>query len=169
VLAAGQIDAATAHRYRVFAAFTDTRLPQQYRGDDSTVEEVPPAVEEVGALLPTFSAQTQTELAPFLLSPVDPGSWLHLTTVSGELPAPLPEQEALAPHEASNDDAAYATSHRTTYRNIQWHTVLAAGGKVKVWAQKQIAGDSAQSGGDCARHRRYRSRSPASSRPWSSR
>jgi hypothetical protein len=49
-LAAGQIDAETAHRYRVFAAFTDTRLPQQYRGDDSTIEEVPASVAEAGTL-----------------------------------------------------------------------------------------------------------------------
>lgn len=146
-LAAGQIDAETAHTYRVFAAFTDTRLPQQYRGDDSTVEEVPPSVEEVGALLQTFSVQTQTVLAPFFLSPVDPGSWLHLTTVSGELPAPSPEHDESAPHEGSDDDASFAMSHTTTFRTIQWHTVLAAGGKVKVWAQKQIAGDSAKAEG----------------------
>src|SRR5258707_14660713 len=36
-LAAGQIDAEAALKYRVYAAFADCRLPSQFRGDDREV------------------------------------------------------------------------------------------------------------------------------------
>ena len=38
-LAAKHIDDETAHKYRVFAAFGDSRLPAAYRGHDRGLEE----------------------------------------------------------------------------------------------------------------------------------
>src|SRR5687767_9473189 len=64
-LEANTIDAETAHRYRVFAAFGDTRLPAALRGDNRGMRALPPSVGEVGALLATFSAATRAELEPF--------------------------------------------------------------------------------------------------------
>ncbi len=142
-LAQGRIDAETAHKYRIFAAFTDERLPLEYRGDDSGLAEVPGSVEAVGELLSTFSAQTRAELAPFFLSPADPGSWLHLETAGGE-PVPTRREPDGAAPEPDDPDAPALTSAAPATRVIEWHTVLAAGGKVKVWAQKHIDGDSAK-------------------------
>ena len=83
---AGQVEEETAYRYHVLAAFEDTRLPAQYRGDDSHMSVLPPEVAEAGARLETFSATTRAELAPFFMRPGDPGSWVGLSTVPGQQP-----------------------------------------------------------------------------------
>jgi len=140
-LAAGRINAETAHKYRVFAAFGDTRLPAPFRGDDGGLTEMPHTVLEAGALLQTFSAQTQAELRPFFMPPGEPGSWIGLATVTGDPPPPDPESAgALAGPSAA--DSPRGT--QPAAQQIRWHTILAAGGKVKVWAQPRHAGDSAK-------------------------
>src|SRR5687767_12717688 len=58
-LAARQITDETAYKYRVFAAFGDSRLPAQFQGDDGAVAEPPSVVPKTGMLLGTFSPQTQ--------------------------------------------------------------------------------------------------------------
>jgi hypothetical protein len=139
-LAAGQIDQETAYKYRVFAAFGDSRLPVPYRGDDAGIE-VPPSVLEAGSLVQSFSAQTQADLAPFFMPPAEPGSWLTLPTIDSTDAVPSLDDEG--------DTRAHGPSVMTSERRrqaqaIRWHTVPAAGGKVKVWAQLRYAGDSAK-------------------------
>jgi len=75
-LAAGDIDAETALRYRVFAAFGDPRLPSAYQGDDSGVFETD-VLDVLSEQFETLSAETQLILGPFLLRPSTIGSWLE--------------------------------------------------------------------------------------------
>ena len=87
-LAAKRIDGETAHKYRVFAAFGDSRLPSEYRGANAAFE-LPPEIDEIGSLLETLSATTRAEVAPFFMRPEEPGSWIGLPTI-GEPPSNPP-------------------------------------------------------------------------------
>jgi hypothetical protein len=90
--AAGTIDATTALKYRVFAAYDDPRLPFEYVGNQR-----PRYANEIGfqlaAAYETMSAADQAEMGPFMLPPIYSDSWRGLrraarTTASGIDPAP---------------------------------------------------------------------------------
>lgn len=82
----GEIDRETALLYRVYAAFADPRLPSQFVGDDS--QAAPSlALREAQARWQTLSPTLQTALAPFLLPPNAPGSWLELRAASEQVQA----------------------------------------------------------------------------------
>lgn len=87
----GEIDEETGLVYQVFAAHGDTRLPVRYRGDDTEVIDTM-IMAEVELRFGSLSAETQATLAPFLLSPADPGSWLELREdgVQGHTQSALP-------------------------------------------------------------------------------
>jgi len=147
-LGAGRIDDETAARYRVFAIFGDSRLPAAFRG--APTPDIPLEALSVRSRLDTFSPQTREELAPFLLRPATPGSWLELTTAGGS-PEPEPPAGPAAPpvlpvgSGPAGDGDGPTLAHgsgRVAAPPIQWHTVPAAGGKVKVWAQLRHGGDS---------------------------
>ncbi len=72
-LADHQIDSETALVYKVFAAFGDSRLPQQYRGDDSRVLDSDVMV-EVSTRWATLTQDTRSTLVPFFAPPVYEGS-----------------------------------------------------------------------------------------------
>ena len=135
-LSAKTIDAETAHRYRVLAAFGDTRLPVAYRGDDSHMRALPPSVAEVGALLPTFSAATRAELAPFFKRPDEPGSWVNLSTIPSEEPVDGRRGRGDSPVSSAPPAA-----------RVTWKAVSAVGGKAKVWWQDRYPRDSATAQG----------------------
>jgi hypothetical protein len=143
-LAAKRIDTETAYLYRVFAAFGDTRLPAAFRGDDKDVGEVPRVVTEAGALLPTFSAKTRADLAPFFQRPDAPGSWAELGTAGGDADVDAEGSGSLEVGSAAEPVAEpdRSRSPRARRAAIQWFAVSAAGGKVKVWAELRYAGDS---------------------------
>jgi hypothetical protein len=155
-LEAGAIDAETAHKFRVFAAYGDTRLPAAYRGDDRGMRAVPPSVDEVGALLPTFSAATQAELAPFFMRPDEPGSWVTLSTVPGQEPGDgdggrgpagngmSAGGDDLDPGEAATGSGAAMPAASTGRESaVAWQNVPAAGGKARVWWQDRYPSDAA--------------------------
>ena len=160
-LEAKRIDEETAHKYRVFAAFGDSRLPAAYRGTD-TGSEPPTAVDIVGSLLHRFSPQTRSELAPFFMRPEEPGSWITLATVRGQEPAPgdpPPPDDAssfssrrgrggffarYAAAGAPSADARRTVPAASGTSPIEWRTFPAAGGKAKVWAQNRYPGDAAK-------------------------
>jgi hypothetical protein len=133
-LAAKRINEETAHKYRVFAAFGDSRLPEQYRGDDGGLDASPVAILDAIRSTKEFSAQTQAELRPFVLRPATPGSWTTLSTVKQD-PADGPSELSGDRDSGPSDGPAEADP---------WYTVLAAGGKVKIWAQRRYAGDTAK-------------------------
>ena len=148
-LEAKRIDEETAHKYRVFAAFGDSRLPAAYRGTDSRPEP-PPEVAIAGSLLDTFSPQTRSELAPFFMRPDEPGSWITLATVSGQEPAPdapKPPDGAGSYSSRGGGDgflARYAAAAARGTGQSAWRSFPAAGGKAKVWAQNRYPGDAAK-------------------------
>lgn len=117
--ARGEIDAETALIYKTFAAFNDPRLPARFRGDDSELFDSPVLV-EVDQRFDTLSPQTQALLAPFLLPPSAPGSWLELQG-----------QSAATAHEKAAPEA------------ITWDQKPAAGDKAWVWWQTRYSGDEA--------------------------
>lgn len=147
-LEAKRIDEETAHKYRVFAAFGDSRLPAAYRGTD-TRPEPPPEVGIAGSLLDKFSPQTRAELEPFFMRPDEPGSWITLATVSGQEPtpdAPKPPDDARGSSSRGGGDGFFARHAETNARISQsaWRSFPAAGGKAKVWAQNRYSGDAAK-------------------------
>jgi hypothetical protein len=160
-LAKRRIDEETAHKYRVFAAFGDSRLPAEYRGDDSHISVMPPQVAQVGERLETLSDATRAELAPFFMRPGDAGSWVELNTVPGQEPggeagrsgfAPSgagTETQRLAPwaDEAPAPRSAEIGSSSGKAARVTWHTVSAVGGKAKVWWQDRYPGDAAMAQG----------------------
>jgi hypothetical protein len=140
-LAAGRINEETAFKYRVFAAFGDTRLPEQYRGDDGGLE-FPASVLLGGRRLQTFSAQTQADLAPFFMPPGEPGSWVTLPTVYPDASPARDDDEQTA--RGAHGPSSSLAEAGTGAREVEWDTVQAVGGEVKVWAQRRYAGDLAK-------------------------
>lgn len=111
----GDIDDGTALLYHVFAAFGDTRLPTEYQGQASrTVMPGATMVERFDHLSPA----AQAIVAPFLLPPSAPGSWLDLPTVT--------RNDALTDTQAS-----------------RWNTIVTDNDKVKVWWQNRFPADKA--------------------------
>jgi hypothetical protein len=119
-LAAGQISQEMALVDKVLATFGDSRLPVELKGDDSLSED---GARLTPAQLASLSAQGRATVAPFLLPPSAPGSWIALPTVG---------------QSQDNSARAQATAAST------WTTYLAVGGKVKVWAQDRYPGDAAK-------------------------
>ena len=110
-LASGAIDAETALIYKVYATFGDPRLPFQYRGDDRLVEDTRVLVQLV-VEFDSLSPPTQALLAPFLLPPSAPGSWLEL------------REGAMG-------------SGAVTAAAVEWHSISTLNGKVKVWYEQR--------------------------------
>ncbi|MHB0877379.1 MAG: hypothetical protein ACYC5O_15185 [Anaerolineae bacterium] len=113
-LANGAIDEEAALTYQVYAAFGDPRLPALYHGDDRLVEDTP-AVADLRARIGTLSPGTRQLLAPFLLPPPAPGSWLEV-----------------------REDTAAAGG--LTAAAVEWHSLSTANGKVRVWYEQRYAG-----------------------------
>ncbi len=80
-LAAGTIDDETALAYKVFADFGDPRLPADLQGDDGAAREGCGAQEALERFS-SLSVATQDLLAPFLVRPEDPASWLRTQSAS---------------------------------------------------------------------------------------
>lgn len=114
-LARGEINEETALVYKVFAVYLDPRLPARFQGDDSQVRDTLIAG-EVSARWNTLSPETQALLAPFLLPPAVPGSWVAL--------------QAEASAAAARPEAP-----------VEWRNLSRPGGRVKVWYQTRYSGD----------------------------
>ena len=122
-LQSGQIDPETAYKYQVFALFADSRLPDEYKGDDRDAGERMEILDAAGGAFDTFSPATQAELAPFFKRPEEPGSWITQETVPSQSTAGV----------LSGDVPV-----------VEWTTFDAVGGKAKVWAQDRYPGDAAK-------------------------
>jgi hypothetical protein len=79
--ASGALNGETALLYRVYALFSDARLPAQYRGDDSRIEDSL-YMAEVRDRFATLSPATQAAVLPFLTPPAYQGSWANAATGS---------------------------------------------------------------------------------------
>lgn len=76
-LKAGKIGSQTALVYRVFSSFADSRLPAEYKGDDTYAED-DFLMPELVARLPELTPGNQAILAPFLKTPGASGSWFEM-------------------------------------------------------------------------------------------
>jgi len=126
-LARGEIDAETALAYRVFAAFGDARLPARYQGNDGAAEDASLSRE----LLERFdglSPGARATIAPFLLPPSAPGSWVELG---------LGEEGRLGA-------AAPALASALPAIEVRWRTVTTANDRVKVWWHEERTEDEAK-------------------------
>jgi hypothetical protein len=92
----GEVDEETALVHKVFAAFGDERLPGQYLGDDSQVRDSM-IMAEVGVRFAALTPATQALLAPFLLPPSAPGSWLELRERAANQPGTQALPAAIIP------------------------------------------------------------------------
>lgn len=113
-LAAEDITEEEALLYTTFAAFGDSRLPGEFAGDD---HDAPGTLilQRLSAVFDTLTPATQEAVAPFMLPPSAPGSWLELETTGA---------------------AAQSSSA------VTWQTFTTPGGEVKVWAQDRYEGDA---------------------------
>jgi hypothetical protein len=122
--ASGAISAETALVYGVFYEFNDARLPAQYRGRDDGFSEARASV-WAEREFDTLSPATQAVLAPFLLPPMDPGSWLELEAAVAQ---PKVAQRASAPAKST----AFAPAAAPAI--IQWSRIpVTVGGAIKAW------------------------------------
>lgn len=126
-LANGEIDAETALVYKVYAAFGDNRLPDVYRGDDSSVLESP-ILNEVVERFDSLSPQAQATLEPFFIAPFYEASWFNLPT-AGRIPA---AQQALTTQGPPNVPFAKG-----------WASVDSSA-RVKIWYQEKHPEDRAK-------------------------
>ncbi len=136
-LEAKRIDEETAHKYRVFAAFGDERLPREYRGavetGDRSIE-----IDRAGARLETFSAETRAAIAPYFMRPDQPGSWVELSRADEPVPVVGGRRGGLLL-------ASYAFVRQPQpLAPVTWRKFPAVGGKVMVWAQDRYPGDAAK-------------------------
>ncbi|MHB1134467.1 MAG: hypothetical protein ACYC4L_19010 [Chloroflexota bacterium] len=127
----GTLDREAALVYKVFAAFGDERLPSAYRGDDS-LRGSADALEEAAQSFDRLSPKAQEQLAPFLLPPSAPGSWLQLGQGMASAGS------GATTHQVSWGAAAPA---------VEWGTVITANDRVKVWYQKRYPGDDLKAQG----------------------
>jgi hypothetical protein len=112
---AGAIDAETALLYRVYAIFEDSRLPQQYRGDDRDVTEGM-YLAEVVEQYPRLSPATRAAVMPFLIPPAYKNSWAQneqaVPAIAGDTPPLCSDLSSI------------------------WESVLTKNEKVRVWFKR---------------------------------
>ncbi|WP_375759019.1 Ig domain-containing protein [Corallococcus exercitus] len=120
---AGLINDEELLAYRVYAAFSDPRLPLQYKARVEPGFDVTP-LEDLHSRFDDLSAPMQEALGMYLLRPDDPGSWLN---------APLP-------------DARLRSMNRPTCRpsTDKWDSPSKSFSKVKVWYQYTVKGQREQ-------------------------
>jgi hypothetical protein len=122
-LEAGTITEETAYTYKVFAAFGDQRLPNQYHGADADIEDSDVLL-ELAPKLSAFSSNTQDTLAPFLFPPAYAGSWKN--------PGP-PSSGGLRPQGTGIRCLGAIASG--------WESVNDVNGHAKVWYDSTLTGD----------------------------
>lgn len=118
----GKIDAETALTYKVYAQFSDARLPAEFKGaaNLSTDSHI---LDEVKAKYDTLSPQTQAILLPFLMPPVYQGAW-----------GP--------PAEGASTTVKMLTLPCTKIQTDKWDSTTAMHSPVRFWWQKDHPEDA---------------------------
>ena len=129
-LAAGDLDEETVLLYKVFATFSDDRLPREYKGDNRWVGKSS-IMDDVAEKYwnDELSPEAEEILGTFLVMPIYEGSWWDLQNgvdIDGSL-----KQQSVPP----------CSPRRTCNRSEDWKYV--GGENVKVWYQiRYEQGDS---------------------------
>jgi hypothetical protein len=124
-LTRGEIDADSALKYKVFAAFNDTRLPAKFTGDDSGVFETN-VLRDLNARFDSLSSENQSALAAFLLRPSNKGSWANPVKTSAA-PRLRPQSRPACDGEASG-----------------WSVLNTANLEARVWYRADVPDDLAR-------------------------
>jgi hypothetical protein len=117
-VAAGKISAEQGLIYKVFAQFSNARLPANYIGA-GVGRQGDMILDEVAAQAATLSASAKQTLTPFFVPPNDPRSWYYLPRMGSAT--------TQQPRGAAGDD---------------WVFKSAAGGKIRVFYWSADAGDA---------------------------
>ncbi len=112
----GSLNSETALLYRVYSLFADSRLPGQYRGDDSSVTDSL-YLAEARDRFATLSAATQEALQPFLTPPAYTASWANASR---------------------GDVEALALPPPCDFFSDRWASVDSANGLVRVWYRPEL-------------------------------
>ncbi|HKX60526.1 MAG TPA: DUF6055 domain-containing protein, partial [Verrucomicrobiae bacterium] len=107
----GTISSETGTLYKVYALFNDSRLPGQYKGNDTAVTESD-ALDQALEQWESFSDATRASIYPFFIPPAYKGSGRNPATGGQGLQAQSEERPELDPN---------------------WAAVPVSGGNVKVW------------------------------------
>ena len=113
-LANGAIDSETALIYKVFAAFSDSRLPVQFQGDDHLLPDSH-IVAQVQSQYGALTDATRTILNPFLIPPVYLGSWVE---PNGAAAAGGPDEVVPLPCSTLSQDWTYKDGADV---RVWWH------------------------------------------------
>jgi hypothetical protein len=110
---AGEIDEGTGLTYKILSVYEDPRSPSQYDvpGQPQGVE----LADDLIATYPSLTPQQRQDIAPFLLPPSAPGSWVELQASAGSTSQPAGNPPNLP--------------------EVEWQTISAADGHIKVWWQ----------------------------------
>ena len=151
-LASGKLTREKALTYRVFALFSDSRLPARYLGDAGGGADHL-ALREVADAWRTLSKSARRALARYMLSPAAKGSWYQ-------------RSRGTAGAAQYQETAEECVSERF---RLEWNTRSAAGGRVKLhWPKDRpqasaMAADLAQAAHVAyGHHKRVMGREPLS-------
>jgi len=133
----GTIDNETALIYKVYVEFADSRLPDQYHGNDSGSFSATSLMVEVGSQFYNFTPETQNILYPFFIPAYINGSWHYLRNHPEVQSSGSNSMYRLA--SAANHDtlAAYGAPPGGP-NNVDWDYVDSESpANVRIWYQKR--------------------------------
>lgn len=131
-VAAGEITEEEGLIYKVFAEFSDARLPEEYAGA-KPYDMVDGALADAAAEWPALSPATRVVLEPFLIPPYLSGSYWSPEAEPAATPAPARARQF--------DDVPWRCSIEPSQPDKKlptdqdWRFLDAAGGKVRIWWQ----------------------------------
>jgi hypothetical protein len=128
-LESGTIDALTALKYKVFAQYSDPRLPEEFQGT-ADLNRDNHILDELQAQFQDLPEDVQKELLPFLAPPIYKGSWADPATRGGVGSAPS------APGEGSNQSGYSPPCNEID--NEHWEFVSAMHSPVRFWWLKDF-------------------------------
>jgi hypothetical protein len=148
-VASGTISPEQGLIYKVFAAFSDPRLPSQYVGVPDPLAEAP--LDDVTAQWDQLSDGAKATLGPFLIPPMHEGSyWEQL--ISGASAAVTPAAALASPRAAEADPNSPWCQSDLDIALQDWSYVEAASGsadgKVRIWYQNRYAATDAALAGN---------------------
>jgi CARDB protein len=138
-VASGEISPDTGLKYKVFAAFGDSRLPAKYDGASDALGEAP--LDDVIARWDRLSANARKALGPFLIPPYHQGSYLE-QEIHGDRGPELPPADLRAAGSGSPWCVGNPDIVLRDWSYVEATHGLAAG-KIRIWYQDRYASTDA--------------------------
>jgi hypothetical protein len=148
-VARGEITPEQGLTYKVFAAFSDPRLPGQYVGVPDPLAEAP--LDEVTAKWDQLSDGAKATLGPFLIPPFHQGSYWE-QRIQGTPPAATASPAIASRRAAAADPSSPWCESNLDIALEDWSYLEAtsgpAAGKVRIWYQNRYAATDAALAGN---------------------